>query len=619
MSTIQHKLVVSDFDFDAIKLNLKSFLQGQKQFQDYDFEGSSLNILLDILSYNTHYLAYLANMATNELYLDSADIRNNIVSLAKMIGYTPSSPRAPMASIDVTLNNASGTSVTMNKGTVFTTSVDDISYQYVTNSDVTITPSAGIYKFNGVSIYEGTLVTFKYTADTTDVDQRFIIPSARADTSTLLVKVQNSSSDTTTETYSLAGGYNNVTGESKVYYIQEGQDGKYEIYFGDGVNGKSLADGNIVILEYIVTNIEDSNGASSFTLSGNIGGFTNATISTVSSSQGGAAGETDESIRLNAPLNYAAQERAVTTTDYETLVKQIYPNALSVSAWGGEDDETPRYGIVKIGIKAASGSTLTETTKQDIVNKLKPYNVASVSPQIVDPETTSVLLTSTVKYNTSTTTKSNDTLKSEIITAITNYNTNTLQKFDSIYRHSKLTGIIDNVDNSILSNITTVKIRKSFTPTLGSSQKYNVYFRNAVFNPHTGHNMAAGGILSSTGFKVTGSDFEMFLDDDGSGNVRRYYLSSGIRTYANESQGTINYTTGDITLNSLNVASISNIRAVTSTVIEITITPDSNDVVPVRDQIVEIDVSNSGITVTADTFVGGSADAGVGYTTTSSY
>ncbi len=619
MSTIQHKLVVSDFDFDAIKLNLKSFLQGQKQFQDYDFEGSSLNILLDILSYNTHYLAYLANMATNELYLDSADIRNNIVSLAKMIGYTPSSPRAPMASIDVTLNNASGTSVTMNKGTVFTTSVDDISYQYVTNSDVTITPSAGIYKFNGVSIYEGTLVTFKYTADTTDVDQRFIIPSARADTSTLLVKVQNSSSDTTTETYSLAGGYNNVTGESKVYYIQEGQDGKYEIYFGDGVNGKSLADGNIVILEYIVTNIEDSNGASSFTLSGNIGGFTNATISTVSSSQGGAAGETDESIRLNAPLNYAAQERAVTTTDYETLVKQIYPNALSVSAWGGEDDETPRYGIVKIGIKAASGSTLTETTKQDIVNKLKPYNVASVSPQIVDPETTSVLLTSTVKYNTSTTTKSNDTLKSEIITAITNYNTNTLQKFDSIYRHSKLTGIIDNVDNSILSNITTVKIRKSFTPTLGSSQKYNVYFRNAVFNPHTGHNMAAGGILSSTGFKVTGSDFEMFLDDDGSGNVRRYYLSSGIRTYANESQGTINYTTGDITLNSLNVASISNIRAATSTVIEITITPDSNDVVPVRDQIVEIDVSNSGITVTADTFVGGSADAGVGYTTTSSY
>ena len=615
----KHKLVVSDYDFDAIKTNLKSFLQGQTQFQDYDFEGSSLNILLDILSYNTHYLAYLANMSTNELYLDSADIRNNIVSLAKMIGYTPSSPRAPLASIDVTLNNATGTSVTMNKGTVFTTSVDDTSYQYVTNSDVTITPSSGIYKFNSLPIYEGTLVTFKYTVDSTDVDQKFIIPSASADTSTLLVKVQNSSSDSTTETYSLAGGYNNVTSTSKVYFIQEGQDGKYEIYFGDGVNGKSLLDGNIIILEYIVTNIEDSNGASAFALSGNIGGFTDVTISTVSSSQGGASGETDESIRLNAPLQYAAQERAVTTTDYETLVQSIYPNALSVSAWGGEDDETPRYGIVKIGIKAASGSTLTETTKQDIVNKLKPYNVASVSPQIVDPETTSVLLTSTVKYNTSTTTKSSDTLKSEIITAITNYNTNTLQKFDSIYRHSKLTGLIDSVDTSILSNITNVKIRKSFTPTLASSQKYNIYFRNAVFNPHTGHNMAAGGILSSTGFKVTGSDLEQFLDDDGSGNVRRYYLASGIRTYSNETQGTINYSNGEITLNSLNVASISNIRGATSTVVELTVTPDSNDIVPVRDQIVELDVANSGITVTADTFVGGSADAGVGYTTTSSY
>ena len=616
---MSNKLVVSDYDFDAIKLNLKSFLQGQTSFQDYDFEGSSLNILLDILSYNTHYLAYLANMSTNELYLDSADIRNNIVSLAKMIGYTPSSPRAPMASIDVTLNNATGTSVTMSKGTVFTTTVENTSYQYVTNSDVTITPSSGVYKFSSVPIYEGSLVTFKYTVDINDVDQKFIIPSANADTSTLLVKIQNSSTDTTTNTYSLAGGYNGVDASSKVYFIQEGQDGKYEVYFGDGVNGKSLADGNIVILEYIVTNKDVSNSASSFTLSGNIGGFSDVTITTISSSQGGSESETNESIKHNAPLQYAAQDRAVTTTDYETLVQSIYPNALSVSAWGGEDDETPRYGIVKIGVKAASGSTLTETTKADIVNKLKPYNVASVSPQIVDPETTSVLLTSTVKYDSKSTTKSSDTLKSEITTTVTNYNTNTLQKFDAVYRHSKLTGIIDDVDTSILSNITTIKIRKNFTPTLSSSTKYDIYFRNSLFNPHSGHNKSAGGILSSTGFKVTGSDLEQFLDDDGNGNVRRYYLSSGIRTYSNETQGTIDYNTGQITLNSLNVASISNIRGTTSTVIEMTVTPNSNDVVPVRDQIVEIDIANSTINVTADSFVGGSADAGVGYTTTSSY
>ena len=507
----------------------------------------------------------------------------------------------------------------MAKGTVFTTTVDGTSYQYITNSDFTTTPVAGVYKFSSVPILEGTLVQFKYTFDSTDSDQKFIIPSNKVDTSTLQVRVQNSSDDTTIETYALAGGYNNVTTNTKVYFLQEGRDGRYEIYFGDGTNGKALEDGNIIILDYIVTNKGVSNGASSFQLQGTIGGFSDVTISTVSASQGGVAGETNDSIKLNAPLQYAAQDRAVTTTDYESLVKSIYPNALSVSAWGGEDDETPRYGIVKIGVKAASGSTLTETTKADIVNKLKPYNVASVVPQIVDPEITSVLLTSTVKYNTSGTTKSSDTLKSEIISSLTNYNTNTLQKFDSIYRHSKVTGLIDGTDNSILSNITTVKIRKSFTPTLAASNKYAIYFRNALFNPHAGHNMAAGGILSSTGFKVTGSDNEMFFDDDGNGNVRRYFLSSGIRTYVNDSQGTINYSNGEIILNSLNVASISNIRGASSTLIEITITPLSNDIVPVRDQIVEIDIANSNISVTADTFVGGSADAGVGYTTTSSY
>ena len=242
-----------------------------------------------------------------------------------------------------------------------------------------------------------------------------------------------------------------------------------------------------------------------------------------------------------------------------------------------------------------------------------------MSPQIVDPQITSVLLTVNAKYDAKSTTKSSDTLRSDIITAITNYNTSTLQKFDAVFRYSKLTGLIDDTDTSILSNITTIKIRKSFTPTLLSSTRYDIYFRNGLFNPHSGHNTAAGGILSSTGFKVTGSDLEMFLDDDGAGNVRRYYLQSGIRTYANETQGTINYDTGQITLNSLNVASISNIRGSSSTVIELTVQPNSNDVVPVRDQIVEIDVANSSISVTADTFVGGSAEAGVGYTPTASY
>ena len=610
-----NKFVVSDLDFDTIKSNLRAFLQDQTQFSDYNFEGSGFAVLLDTLAYNTHYLGFNANMLANELYLDSADIRKNIVSLAKMLGYTPSSPKSPIANIDILLNNASGTSVTMNKGTTFTSTIDGISYEFVTNADTTITPSNGVYRFSDINIYEGTLVTYRYTVDSTDVDQKFIIPSVNADTSTLKVTVQTSAVDTSLTTYTLANGLKSLTSTSKAYFLQETDTGKFQVYFGDGVLGQNLSDGNIVILEYIVTNKTEANGTSTFTLTGSIDGFTNVSITTNSSAQGGAESESKESIRYNAPLQYTAQDRAVTTTDYETLVRSIYPNALSISAWGGEDDETPVYGVVKIAIKAASGSTLTNSTKQNIITSLRPYNVASVRPEIVDPEITSVLLSVNAKFDKKSTSKTAETLQSEVIDAISDFNTNTLQRFDGVFRYSKLTGIIDDVDSSILSNITTLEIRKTFAPTLNSSTKYDVYFRNAIYNPHTGHEP----ILSSSGFTVSGDSREMFLDDDGQGNVRRYYLVSGIRTYANNLQGTIDYSTGQITINSLNVSSISNIRGNTSTVIELTVTPASNDVVPVRNQIIEIDVANSIINVVEDTFVGGSSEAGVGYTTTSSY
>jgi hypothetical protein len=610
-----NKLVVSDFDFDNIKSNLKTFLQNQPEFSDYNFEGSGFAVLLDTLAYNTHYLGFNANMLVNETYLNSADIRKNIVALAKMIGYTPSSVRAPVSTIDITVNNASGSSILMNKGTTFTSSVDGTSYNFLTNEDITITPLNGVYKFSNVNLYEGTLVTFKYTVDSTDTDQKYIIQNLNADTSTLKVTVQNSVSDSTLNTYTLATGLRNITDTSKIYFLQETDNGKFEVYFGDGVIGKKLEDGNIVILEYIVTNKDEANGAKTFELAGSIGTFNNVTISTKANAQGGSEAETKESIRFNAPLQYTSQDRAVTATDYESIVKTLYPNALSVSAWGGEDDETPVYGVVNIAIKAASGSTLTETTKASIVKELIPYNVASVRPIIVDPETTSIVLSSVAKYDKKGTSKSADTIKSEIVTAVTNYNTTTLQKFDGVFRFSKLTGLIDDVDTNILSNITTINMRKNFTPTIGSSTKYDVYFRNAIYNPHSGHS----SVLSSTGFKVTGSDNEMFLDDDSNGNVRRYYLVSGVKTYANNTQGTINYETGQVTLNSLNVASISNIRNAVSTVIEITVKPNSNDIVPVRNQVVEIDVTNSNITVEEDTFVGGSSEAGVGYNTTTSY
>jgi hypothetical protein len=614
-----NKLSVSELDFDNIKSNLKTFLQNQSEFQDYDFEGSGFAILLDLLAYNTHYLGFNANMLANEMYLDSADIRKNIVSLAKMLGYTPTSPKAPTASIDILVNNASGTSITMAKGTTFTSSVDGTTYQFVTNAAHTITPSSGVYRFSSIPIYEGTLVTFKYTVDTSDPDQKFIIPSANADTSTLRVQIQNSVSDTTTATWTKASGITSLDNTSKVYFLQEGEDGKFEVYFGDGTIGQSLSDGNIVILEYVVSNKTEANGASTFTLSGSVGSFTDVTITTVSSAQGGAEAQTKESIRYNAPLQYARQDRAVTTSDYETLVQELYPNAQSVSAWGGEDDETPVYGVVKIAIKAASGSTLTDTTKESIVTQLQRYNVASVRPVIVDPETTSIILTSNVKFDEKATTKTADTLKSEITTAISNYNTNTLQKFDGVFRHSKVTGLIDDVDTSILSNVTSLLIRKTFTPTLSSSTRYDIYFRNGIYNPHAGHKSGSGGVISTSGFKVPNDNNVYYLDDDGNGNIRRYYFVGSVRTYVNNTQGTVNYATGQITVNSLTVASVENIRGASSTAIEVTVEPASYDIVPVRDQILDIDTANSTITVEADTFVGGSADAGVGYTTTSNY
>jgi len=616
----QHKLEISELDFENIKASLRRFLSNQNEFKDYDFEGSSLSILLDLLSYNTHYLAYNANFVANEMFLDTAELRSSVASLAKLVGYTPNSARAPIADLRLVINDGSGSTISVPAGTKFTTTIDDVSYSFVSIDNKTITPVDGVYTLQSLNVYEGTYVNYNYTVDTADVDQRFLIPSDRVDTTTLKVSIQNSVSDTTTNTFTKATSITELDSTSKVYFLQEAEDGQYEIYFGDGVIGQALTDGNIITISYVVTNKTEANGASSFSISGSISGFTNITITVNSDAQGGSEPEAISSIKQNVPNFYAAQDRAVTVEDYKVKVKELYANTQAVSAWGGEDNDTPFYGRVYISILPATGSNLTDATKTSLVTQLKKYSVASVTPVIVDPETTYILLTTTVKYDEQATTKSSDTLKSDVTTTITNYNLNTLQKFDSMFRHSKLIGLIDDTDNSILSNVTTIKFRKSFVPTLGSSTKYTISFNNAFYNPHTGHRANVGGILQSSGFKINGDATNIwFLDDDGSGNVRRYRLVGSVRTYAAQNQGTINYSTGQIVINSLNIASIENIRSAASTVIELTVEPNSNDIVPVRNQVLEIDVANSTINVESDALVGGSANAGIGYTTTSSY
>ena len=615
------KLDISELDFDTIKDNLKTFLSQQDEFRDYNFEGSGMSVLLDVLSYNTHYLGYNANMLANEMYLDSADLRSSVVSLAKQVGYTPTSATCSTANINVVVNNGVGSSITMSRGTKFTSSVNGQSYTFVNNADISVIPGDGVYTFSNVELKEGSLLNFKYTANTTDIDQRFLIPNDNVDTTTLTVKIQNSSSDSITNTYSLANGITALDSTSKVYFLQEVEDGRYEVYFGDGVLGRAVADGNIVILDYIVCNTDAANGASSFTLSGTLDGFANVTITTNSGAAGGSDQESISSIKYNAPRDYTAQDRAVTAEDYKVLVKSLYANAQSVQVYGGEDAEPVAFGKVYISIKAKSGSNLTTTTKTSIVQSLKSYAVASVTPVIIDPETTFITLATSFKYNSSVSTLALSTLEANVLNSITTYNNDTLENFTGMYRHSALSTLIDSTDSSILSNVTTVRMYKYITPTLNEGLKYTLSFNNAFYNPHSGHNSSAGGIVSSTGFKINDdlSLNEHFLDDDGAGNLRVYYLSGTTRIYTSSAYGTVNYTTGQIVLTSSHITSISNVDGTASTQIRIFATPDSNDIVPVRNQVLEIDTVNSSVSGGVDEIESGSSQAGTSYTTTSSY
>ena len=622
MATNEKRLRVTELDFDNIKDNLKVFLKAQSQFKDYDFEGAGMNILLDVLAYNTHYLGFNANMLANEMFLDSASLRSSVVSHAKTLGYETTSARAPVATINVSLNTTANTK-TMSAGTAFTTSVDGTDYQFVTTADVTASNTGSAVPFDGVKIYEGSYITTKYTADSTDVEQKFLLRDANAETSTLTVKIQTSASDTTTTTYTKATDITQLSADSTVYYLQETDSGLFEVYFGDGTVSKSLSDGNIVILQYVVTNKSEANGASSFTSPSSIDGITAVTTTTVASAAGGADPETISSIKINAPLDYAAQGRAVTVDDYKTYTKKLFANTQAVSVWGGEDgsfdtstgvSSNPEYGKVFISIKSTTGENLTTEQKSNLVTAFAPFKVASVTPVIVDPETTFLILNTNFQYDSTSTTSTKDELASLVNTTISNYSATDLQDFNNVFRHSKLLRLIDETDSSILNNTTTVTMGKFFTPVVGESS-YNVNFNNAFFNPHSGHNADAGGILASTGFYLDNdTTTEYFFDDDGSGNLRIYSVSTaGVRTYLNSTAGTVDYVNGTISIGTLNITAVSNVDGASSTKIRVTVIPKSNDVVPVRNQLLEIDLVNSTISGSVDA----QATTGKGYTVTS--
>ena len=606
------KLQVTELDFDLIKDNLKTYMKNQTEFSDYNFEGSGMSQIIDLLAYNTHYLAMNANFAMNEAFLDSATLRSSVVSHAKGLGYTPRSARAPVAYVDVTLNSSTATSATLAKGTRFTTKVDGSTFGFVVNEDITTTPTNGVMRFINVPIYEGTLITSRYTVDLNNIEQKFLISDDRGDTTTLKVSVQTSGSDVSTTTYTLATDITQVTSGAKVYFLQESTDGKFEVYFGDGVVGSSISNGNIVQLEYVVTNEDKANGAKSFSTT-SVSGETDVTVALLVAALGGAEPESISSIKFNAPLDYSSQGRAVTTQDYKTILPTVYAGTQAVQVWGGEDNDPPIYGQVFLSVRTKSGTNLTQAQKNSIAVDLKKYNIASIRPTFVNPLITKIKLKVDFKFDSKTTTKTVGDLETLIRSTLATYNSGDLLNFDVVFRHSKISGLIDATDTSILSNTTRLTLNQIITPTLNASTQYVIDFNNALYNPHSGHNATLGGITSSTGFTIAGNTNTLYIDDDGNGIIRTYYLVGGqTRTYVDASAGTINYSSGKIVLTDLNITSASN----TDGTISVDILPASNDVVSVRNQLLEIDLTNTTVSGTVDTVAAGGSSAGTGYTTT---
>ena len=608
------KIEITDLDFDAVKSNFKTFLSQQNGFTDYNFEGSGMSVLMDLLAYNTHYQAFHANMLANEMFLDTTLLRASAVSHAKALGYLPTSMKASNALVTVTVKGVpiTQTSLTMTAGSVFTTSVNDTSYQFVTIADHTATSDTGTFQFDDIPIFEGTRVNYTYTVDSTNLEQQFLIPSSSVDTGTLVVRVQTSASDTTTETYKLNTDFTTLDANSKVYFLQEVEEGRFEVYFGDGVFGYKPIDGNIIILDYVVTNGALADGASAFTAASTVGGYSNVTALATASASGGGFAETVDSIKFNAPLKYASQGRAVTPDDYKSILPSVYTNIKSVSVWGGEDNDPAIYGRVYISIRPKTGTTLTSTTKNQIITSLKKYNVASITPVIVDPEILQLVLTTTVKYNSTLTTKTASDIKALAETTISTFNTNNLEKFDSVFRHSNLLLDLDASDISILSSTVAVKLKRNVSVTLNASTKYTINFNNAAYHPTNNHSQT---VVESGGFFLAGNTNVQYIDDDGAGNVRTFYLLGGTtKTVTNAQAGTINYNTGQIVLTSFNISSVQ----AASGNLEVTLKPDSNDVIPVRNQVIEIDTVSSTTSAEIDTFATGEATAGVGYASNSS-
>tara|TARA_R100001079_G_scaffold1076_1_gene734 strand:+ start:569 stop:2494 length:1926 start_codon:yes stop_codon:yes gene_type:complete len=616
----------ANLDFDQIKTQIKDYLRSNSNFSGFDFDGSNFSILIDTLAYNTYVTAFNANMIVNESFLDSATLRENVVSLASNIGYTPRSKTAALSQISFDVEVPDNTTtVTLQPGLVCTGGLNDSSFTFSTVDSITTTVNNNVASFNNVNIYQGVYLSQVFLYDGS-LDQRFILDNQNIDSSTIRVSIKKNGDSGDGVKYNLATELNDVTSLSRIYFIREVQDERYELIFGDGIFGRKLGnahglsqeDGDTITVRYLITDGDEGNGVSNFTFSGTLvnqngGSITpesSVIITTDQSSINGSEIESLSSIKYYSPYSYSSQNRAVTARDYESLVKKIYPNTESVAVVGGEELDPPEFGTINISIKPKNGSFVSDFSKQLILSKLKTYSVSGINQKIVDLKVLYVEIMSSVYYNNSLV-SSSSSLKTAIINNLNAYSKSIeLNKFGGRFKYSKILQVIDKTDTSITSNITKVVVRRDLQVTLNQFAQYELCFGNQFHVNTTGFN------IKSTGFFINGVNSKVYLTDVPNSDMRTGVISivrenssgnTDVFTIVKSSAGIVDYVKGEVILNTVNIVSTEK----PDNIIEIQAFPESNDVVGLKDLYVSFSVADSSINMVRDVIASGDDVSGV--------
>jgi len=595
---------LNQLDFNNIKTSLKEYLRANSDFTDYDFEGSTLSQLLDVLAYNTYYTAFNTNMVVNEMFLDSATLRDNVVAIAKQLGYRPKSATASKAVVTANLSYTSPnapTTAVIRRGKAFTAIFDNTVYQYSILDDIKTPVNNGIAIFDNVEIYSGNIITDFYVVQSALKNQKFILRNQNIDTTTIRVKVFQSQQSTAFQLYDYAENILNVNPQSKVFFLTEIEDENYEVKFGDGVFGRKLLDGEYIEISYLTTPGPATNGAKIFSFNGLVedqdSTITNINalainvnnIQVISPSSGGEFSESIDRIKFNAAKNYATQDRAVTAEDYKAIVRNLYPSVADITAFGGEEDNPPEYGVVKIVIKPKYATMLTSFTKNELEKKLRKFSVASVTPKIVDPSILYVELTSKIYYDTNLTTYKSDKIKSLVIKNIEDYiELSDTEKFGGKFRYSKFIGVIDDSDTAIKSNLTAITMRKDFYPAINSKFYYEICFKNPIVKDDM-------PTITSTGFTVREFPLDTVYIEDRNGKLVLYKLDSitGDKQVLRPNLGEIDYVTGELRMYDLIILK----GSFNDDKIEIRALPAENDIVSAREMFLDVDITKSKFTI----------------------